>query len=78
MDFETCVNCGSALDPFNQCWDCDTYGTPAEQKKDRQEDELNKRLKSNRPALPCCDMEGACTGGASCWADEPDNIPEDY
>ncbi|GGM39668.1 hypothetical protein GCM10008956_15140 [Deinococcus arenae] len=36
-----------------------------------------ERLKSNRPNLPCCGPDG-CTGGPSCWHDEPDNIPESW
>lgn len=40
--------------------------------------ELATRLNSLKPGLPCCGEGGACTGGASCWHDEPDNIREDW
>lgn len=30
-----CRHCGRVLDPFGQCWACDTYGTPAEQALER-------------------------------------------
>ena len=88
-DCEYCADCGGQLDGFDQCWSCDTYGTPAEQKADREKTEearsrypemadFDARLKSDKPGLPCCQLDGACTGGSSCWHDEPDNIPEGW
>ncbi|MBZ9715333.1 hypothetical protein [Deinococcus multiflagellatus] len=32
---EGCRHCGRALDPFDQCMHCDTFGTPAEQALER-------------------------------------------
>lgn len=69
-----CPNCGGMLDPFDQCFACDTYGTPRERREDGQA-ELDRRM--NAQTLPCCGPDG-CTGGPSCWHDEPDNIPEDW
>lgn len=44
-----------------------------------QDKPLDERLRSLRPGLPCCMSDtGECTGGSHCWADEPDNIPEDW
>lgn len=81
MSGDTCRDCGRLLDAFGQCMHCDTYGTPAEQRERvlqaRTGPDFAARLRLNNPRLPCCGLDG-CTGGASCWADEPDNIPEDW
>jgi hypothetical protein len=50
---------------------------PHPQPEPTPERTFTERLNSLHPGLPCCDLEGACTGGARCWHDEPDNIPED-
>ena len=38
--FEECAYCGTTLDPFGQCYACDTYGTPAEQRQEAAEAKL--------------------------------------
>ncbi len=40
--FEDCPHCGTTLDPFGQCYACDTYGTPAEQRRETAEAELKR------------------------------------
>lgn len=42
---------------------------------DRPDSAVDRRMREQ--PLPCCGPDG-CTGGASCWHDEPDNIPEDW
>lgn len=77
----TCGRCGRPLVAPGPCGFCFPLGSPQREAVDAAQErsrDLDRRLSSNRPGLPCCDLSGACTGGASCWHDEPDNIPEDY
>lgn len=63
------------------CWACGARLNSKGERPccDRTALTLDKRLASLRPGLPCCESgTGACTGGSHCWADEPDNIREDY